>query len=151
MFRKLCWSSVSLHVHLQLVSAQRCCFVLVSRLLPLFHTCPPALLHLNPPIASVLPLTLCCHTHRPKVTTPGSLRDVTVSDLSDVQRMYLLLEPHSPPGGKCRLMVVGKKRLPDTSKHERFFAFIGERASIGGFVLVLSSCISIDRCAGWQL
>jgi hypothetical protein len=71
----------------------------------------------------VLPLFYIC-LFRPKVTSPGS--DVHVSSVDDVQRLYLLLEPHQPPGGKCRLLVVPKKTLPDTKKHERFFAFVGE-------------------------
>lgn len=77
--------------------------------------------------------TFCQHVHpvrilpccwpRPKVTTPGS--DVDVSDLDDVQRLYIILDLQQPAGGKCRLLVVAKKRLPDTKKHERFFAFVG--------------------------
>jgi hypothetical protein len=51
---------------------------------------------------------------------------VEVNSVDDVQRLYLLLEPHQPPGGKCRMLVVAKKRLPDTKRHERFFAFVGE-------------------------
>jgi hypothetical protein len=51
---------------------------------------------------------------------------VEVTDLNDLQRMYLLLQPQQPPGGKCRLLVLPKKHLPDTHKHERFFAFVGE-------------------------
>lgn len=57
------------------------------------------------------------------MTSPGS--DVDVSDLDDVQRLYIILEPQQPAGGKCRLLVVAKKRLPDTKKHERFLAFVG--------------------------
>lgn len=55
-----------------------------------------------------------------------------VSDPDDVQRLYLLLEPHTPPGGKCRLIVLPKKKLPDTQRHERFFAFVGERLTRAG-------------------
>jgi hypothetical protein len=118
----------------------------------------------HPLVAPAVPL------HRPKVTSPGS--DVEVNSVDDVQRLYLLLEPHQPPGGKCRcatsflkdgactvaplprwlrpsvaevgcnidacvplvtsffffcrMLVVAKKRLPDTQRHERFFAFVGE-------------------------
>jgi hypothetical protein len=68
------------------------------------------------------PLPACLP--RPKVTSPGS--EVEVNSVDDVQRLYLLLEPHQPPGGKRRMLVVAKKRLPDTKRHERFFAFVGE-------------------------
>jgi hypothetical protein len=61
---------------------------------------------------------------RPKVTSPGE--DVQVTGLNDLQRLYLLLHPQQPPGGHCRLLVLPKKHLPDTHKHERFFAFVGE-------------------------
>lgn len=64
------------------------------------------------------------------MTTPGS--DVDVQSTDDVQRLYLLLEPHQPPGGKCRLLVVPKKTLPDTKKHERFYAFVGEWGQVCG-------------------
>eukprot|EP00879_Flechtneria_rotunda_P002686 GHRR01002892.1.p1 GENE.GHRR01002892.1~~GHRR01002892.1.p1 ORF type:complete len:474 (+),score=214.49 GHRR01002892.1:199-1620(+) len=47
-----------------------------------------------------------------------------VAKLDDVQRSYLVLQPQQPPGGKCRLIVVPKKKLPDPRKHERFFAFV---------------------------
>ena len=33
--------------------------------------------------------------------------------------------------GKVRLVVVPKKRLPDTKRHERFFAFVGRRGAQG--------------------
>lgn len=65
---------------------------------------------------------LCCYRH--KVTTPGS--EVDVSSIDDVQRLYILLQPQQPSGGKCRLLVVAKKRLPDTKRHERFYVFVGE-------------------------
>lgn len=58
-----------------------------------------------------------------------------MSGLKDVQRFYLLLQPQTPAGGSCRLIVVGKKKLPDTKRHERFFAFVGE----------LATCMSL-RC-----
>lgn len=72
------------------------------------------------------------------MTTPGS--DVDVSGLDGVQRMYILLEPEQPEGGKCRLLVVGKKRLPDTQKHERFLAFVGESLLLLGFHLLAPCC-----------
>lgn len=71
------------------------------------------------------PIFLC----RPKVTSPGSAAAADVSSLDDVQRLYVLLEPHAPPGGKARLLVVAKKRLPDTKRHERFYAFVGKPSS----------------------
>lgn len=41
---------------------------------------------------------------------------------------YLLLQPLNPATSRCRLLVVGKKRLPSTTSHERFFTFVGEGA-----------------------
>jgi hypothetical protein len=48
-----------------------------------------------------------------------------VSGLRDVQRFFMLLQPQQPSGGSCRLLVVGKKKLPNPAKHERYFAFVG--------------------------
>jgi hypothetical protein len=44
-----------------------------------------------------------------------------------VQRFFMLLQPQQPAGGSCRLVVVGKKKLPNPAKHERYFAFVGEQ------------------------
>lgn len=40
-----------------------------------------------------------------------------VQSLEDVQRFYMLLEPKRA-GAKSRLLIVGKKRLPDVNTHE---------------------------------
>jgi hypothetical protein len=52
-----------------------------------------------------------------------------VSGLKDVQRFFMLLQPQQPSGGSCRLVVIGKKKLPSPAKHERYFAFVGEQRS----------------------
>lgn len=41
--------------------------------------------------------------------------------LADVQRFYLVL---SPDGGGFRLLVIGRKRLPDPEEHERHWGFV---------------------------
>jgi hypothetical protein len=74
--------------------------------------------------------------YRPKVEVEQ------VHNLDEVQRMYILLkplvkgEPHatvkeqeiqgitSTASHKNRLMIVAKKKLPDTLKHEKFFGFV---------------------------
>jgi hypothetical protein len=45
-------------------------------------------------------------------------------DLSRVQRLYLLLEPEGAPC--CRLLVIGRKRLPDPAEpgHARYWGFV---------------------------
>lgn len=53
------------------------------------------------------------------------------------QRFYMVMDPLSPPGGKARLVVVPKKRLPDQSEEkkgrERFYAFVeATRGASGG-------------------
>ncbi|PRW45162.1 hypothetical protein C2E21_6125 [Chlorella sorokiniana] len=47
-----------------------------------------------------------------------------VESLQDVQRFFMLLQPASGSGGKSRLCVLGKKRLPSARRHERFFGFV---------------------------
>ncbi|UUP16774.1 hypothetical protein [Nitratireductor thuwali] len=42
--------------------------------------------------------------------------------LEDVQRFGMVLRPHG--GDKVRLMVVGRKRLPDPDEHERHWGFV---------------------------
>ena len=55
--------------------------------------------------------------------------------MDDVQRMYILMKPlhsgdaHFDLGAqdsprKDRLVIVAKKRLPDTTLHEKFFGFV---------------------------
>lgn len=48
---------------------------------------------------------------------------------NDVARFHMLLAPDggARPGNACRDIVVGKKRLPDAHKHERFFGFVGKQ------------------------
>ena len=43
------------------------------------------------------------------------------SGLGDVQRFYVVLRPQ---GGKLRLLVMGRKRLPDVEQHERNWGFV---------------------------
>ena len=43
------------------------------------------------------------------------------SGLGDVQRFYLALRPQR---GKVRLLVMGRKRLPDVERHERNWGFV---------------------------
>lgn len=56
-----------------------------------------------------------------------------VRGLDDVQRVYLLLRPKG--ARKYRLLIVGRKRLPDPSRHDRFWAFVYKvfrsRAALG--------------------
>lgn len=52
---------------------------------------------------------------------------VSVQGFQDVARFHMLLAPDggARAGAMCRAIIVGKKRLPDTHKHERFFGFVG--------------------------
>jgi hypothetical protein len=43
------------------------------------------------------------------------------SGLADVQRFYVVLRPQ---GGRLRLLVMGRKRLPDVEQHERTWGFV---------------------------
>jgi hypothetical protein len=48
-------------------------------------------------------------------------------DIVDVQRLYLLLKPFVTETNKSptnRLIIVGKKKLPDVKTHERYWAFV---------------------------
>eukprot|EP00877_Chromochloris_zofingiensis_P008477 jgi/Chrzof1/3883/Cz13g12020.t1 len=47
-----------------------------------------------------------------------------VRSAADVARFEFILEPTSRPDGKCRLIIIPKKRLPDVHRHERFFGFV---------------------------
>lgn len=60
--------------------------------------------------------------YKPKVVSAGD--EPFLSDLNDIQRTYLLLQPQQPSGHKSRLLVLPKKKLPDPARHERFFAFV---------------------------
>ncbi|KAF5840959.1 hypothetical protein DUNSADRAFT_14983 [Dunaliella salina] len=65
--------------------------------------------------------------YRPKV---GNLPTHSVDD---VQRFHFVMQPTVRKGAtsdqlKCRLIVVGKKKLPSVTRHERFFAFVAEVA-----------------------
>jgi hypothetical protein len=42
--------------------------------------------------------------------------------LKDVERLYILLEPWQ--ARKCRLLIVGRKKLPDPDQHNRFWTFV---------------------------
>lgn len=48
------------------------------------------------------------------------------SGLGDVQRFYVVLRPEGggPKSGKLRLLVMGRKRLPDVERHERTWGFV---------------------------
>lgn len=45
-----------------------------------------------------------------------------VHDFRDVARLFILLKPWRPV--RYRLLVVGRKRLPDPEEHDRFWAFV---------------------------
>lgn len=53
--------------------------------------------------------------YRPEV------EDEEPSGLGDVQRFHVVLRPE---GGRLRLLVVGRKRLPDVEEHEREWGFV---------------------------
>lgn len=38
----------------------------------------------------------------------------------------MVLKLETPALLQCRLIIVGKKKLPDITRHERFFAFVRE-------------------------
>lgn len=44
------------------------------------------------------------------------------SNIGDVQRFEMVLRPHG--GEKVRLLIVGRKRLPETERHERHWGFV---------------------------
>lgn len=45
-----------------------------------------------------------------------------VESLNDVQRLFLLIEPEDAP--RARLIAIGRKRLPSSSRRERFWGFV---------------------------
>ena len=53
---------------------------------------------------------------RPRVDQPHA------DSLEDVQRLLMVLHPRR--GRRVRLLVVGRKRLPDITEHDRFWAFV---------------------------
>jgi hypothetical protein len=53
--------------------------------------------------------------YRPDVCDPSP------EGLDEVQRFYIVLRPR---GGKLRLMVIGRKRLPDIARHGREWGFV---------------------------
>src|SRR3981081_3282347 len=46
----------------------------------------------------------------------------TTSGLKDVERFYILLKPWRRQ--LYRLIILGRKRLPDPEQHDRFWAFV---------------------------
>jgi hypothetical protein len=50
--------------------------------------------------------------------------------LADVQRFFVVLKPQG--GAPFRLAVLGRKRLPETDRHERIWGFIDKVAKSGG-------------------
>lgn len=54
--------------------------------------------------------------YRPRVETQEA------HGLKDVERFYMLLQPRDQ--SLYRLIVIGRKRLPDPSEHNRFWAFV---------------------------
>ncbi|MDB5483794.1 MAG: hypothetical protein JWO83_4847 [Caulobacteraceae bacterium] len=54
--------------------------------------------------------------YRPRVGTDE------VRGLEDVQRVYMILRPQG--ARKFRLLIIGRKRLPDPGRHDRFWAFV---------------------------
>lgn len=60
-----------------------------------------------------------------------NVRTEEVESLDDVQRMFMILKP-TEGGGKNRLIVVGKKKLPAVHERNRFWSFVEATAdSIG--------------------
>lgn len=72
--------------------------------------------------------------------------------LSDVQRFFIIMSPTSREGAPHRLIPIGKKRLPDPTKRERFFGFVqatdkkvNDIPDTSVAKLVCSSCIACNR------
>jgi hypothetical protein len=55
--------------------------------------------------------------YRPKVRAQdGEEAEVAAEGLGDLQSFHNVLKPH---GGRCRLIKIGRRRLPDIECHER--------------------------------
>jgi hypothetical protein len=71
--------------------------------------------------------------------------------LSDVQRFFIIMSPTSREGAPHRLIPIGKKRLPDPTKRERFFGFVqatdkkvNDIPDTSVAKLICSSCIACN-------
>ncbi|KAI9492803.1 hypothetical protein BDB00DRAFT_826494 [Zychaea mexicana] len=61
--------------------------------------------------------------YRPKMDTEG------VSNVDDVQKVYTVLKPYwssCKPKRENTLIVLGKKKLPETQRHSRYWGFVAE-------------------------
>jgi hypothetical protein len=58
--------------------------------------------------------------YRPRVHPPGA--EPPPHSLGEIERTYLVLRPRDRT--RYRLLVIGRKRLPDLKKHEREWAFV---------------------------
>jgi len=61
--------------------------------------------------------------YRPRV------EETDVEGLPEVQRFFMVLRPEG--GGRIRLAVLGRKRLPDADRHERIWGFVDKVARTG--------------------
>ncbi len=59
-------------------------------------------------------------------------------NLSDVQRFFIIMSPTSRKDAPNRLIPIGKKRLPDPAKRERFFGFV--QATDNKVIGTLATC-----------
>jgi hypothetical protein len=76
-------------------------------------------------MADVLERGAIAFVYRPRVEA------FAARGLEDVQRFYVLLAPED--GGRVRRVRVGRKRLPDAERHERFWAYVDRvAADVGG-------------------
>jgi hypothetical protein len=72
-------------------------------------------------MADVLERGAVAFLYRPRVET------FAARGLEDVQRFYVLLAPEQ--GGRVRRVCVGRKRLPDAGRRERFWAYVDRVAA----------------------
>src|SRR5512147_1748146 len=58
--------------------------------------------------------------YRPKVEPKGG--KATVKGTGDVQRLFMVMHPEGKK--KFRLTVLGRKHMPDVTRHERLWGFV---------------------------
>ncbi len=63
-------------------------------------------------------------------------------NLSDVQRFFIILSSTSRKDAPHRLLAIGKKRLPDPAKRERFFGFVQATDKKVTWMCLACSCLS---------
>lgn len=81
--------------------------------------------------------------YRPKVNEEDP------SSLSDVQRFFVVLSPDE--GRAARLLVVGRKRLPATERHERSWGFVERTAAAAEIAKELGEEAYETRTRGEQV